>query len=188
VPCRGSSQEDAVASSADVVQLCLWSLNPAIAFRDLARGAHSLVLTSGTLAPMDTFASEVGCQSNPTPSDVSKQTPPPPAGPRFCSVFHGCNTLRMRHQSWPSDSVQWFTSYGTAALDTARVSRQLGVPFPIVLEAPHVINMDAQVWARAICQDVNSKPLIVRDMFASRSARIIAYAEADASAVQMMTY
>ena len=57
---RGSSQdEDATPRSAEVVQLCLWSLNPAIAFRDLARGAHSLVLTSGTLAPMDTFASEV---------------------------------------------------------------------------------------------------------------------------------
>ena len=61
VLCRGGSQEeDAAARSADVVQVCLWSLNPAIAFRDLARGAHSLVLTSGTLAPMDTFASEVG--------------------------------------------------------------------------------------------------------------------------------
>ena len=60
MPRRGSSQEDVTSSSADTVQLCLWSLNPAIAFRDLARGAHSLVLTSGTLAPMDTFASEVG--------------------------------------------------------------------------------------------------------------------------------
>ena len=43
-----------------------------------------------------------------------------------------------------------------------RLLRQLGVPFPIVLEAPHVINMDAQVWARAICQGADSKPLIVR--------------------------
>ena len=39
---------------------------------------------------------------------------------------------------------------------------QLGVPFPIALEAPHVINMDAQVWARAICQGADGRPLIVR--------------------------
>ncbi len=39
--------------------MCLWTLNPAIAFRNLAQRAHSLILTSGTLAPMDTFASEV---------------------------------------------------------------------------------------------------------------------------------
>ena len=59
--CRRDSQEDdAAPRSAEVVQLCLWSLNPAMAFRDLARGAHSLILTAGTLAPMDTFASEVG--------------------------------------------------------------------------------------------------------------------------------
>ena len=39
---------------------------------------------------------------------------------------------------------------------------QLGVPFPIVLEAPHIINMDAQVWARAISAGPDGKPLIVR--------------------------
>jgi len=83
--CRGSSQEDAIASSADVVQLCLWSLNPAIAFRDLARGAHSLVLTSGTLAPMDTFASEVGSHTHPTLC-VACEIPPLPPSCR-CSLL-----------------------------------------------------------------------------------------------------
>lgn len=37
----------------------LWCLNPAIAFWELNTKAHSIILTSGTLAPLDTFASEV---------------------------------------------------------------------------------------------------------------------------------
>ena len=42
-----------------MVQLCLWSMNPAVAFRGVSEAARCVVLTSGTLAPMDTFASEV---------------------------------------------------------------------------------------------------------------------------------
>lgn len=38
---------------------CLWCLNPAVAFRPVAETAHSVVLTSGTLAPLEGFASEV---------------------------------------------------------------------------------------------------------------------------------
>jgi Fanconi anemia group J protein len=56
---RDSQGEGATPPSSEVVQMCLWTLNPAIAFRNLAQRAHSLILTSGTLAPMDTFASEV---------------------------------------------------------------------------------------------------------------------------------
>lgn len=39
---------------------CLWSMNPAVAFKPVADAAHSVVLTSGTLAPLEGFASEVG--------------------------------------------------------------------------------------------------------------------------------
>ena len=41
------------------VQMCLWCLNPALAFNAMADPAHAIILTSGTLAPMATFASEV---------------------------------------------------------------------------------------------------------------------------------
>ena len=42
------------------MQLCLWSLNPAVAFKELTDKARCVVLTSGTLAPTESFASEVG--------------------------------------------------------------------------------------------------------------------------------
>ena len=38
----------------------LWCLNPAVAFRKLEGPTHSIILTSGTLSPMDSFASELG--------------------------------------------------------------------------------------------------------------------------------
>ena len=41
------------------VQLCLWCMNPAVAFRGLQQTASSVVLTSGTLSPLDSMAYEV---------------------------------------------------------------------------------------------------------------------------------
>lgn len=38
-------------------------MNPAVAFKLVADAAHSVVLTSGTLAPLEGFASEVGLLS-----------------------------------------------------------------------------------------------------------------------------
>ncbi|XP_037227472.1 Fanconi anemia group J protein isoform X4 [Falco rusticolus] len=43
----------------EVHMLNFWCLNPAVAFSDL-RGVRTIVLTSGTLSPMDSFSSELG--------------------------------------------------------------------------------------------------------------------------------
>ncbi|KAI1893387.1 hypothetical protein AGOR_G00123210 [Albula goreensis] len=40
--------------------LSFWCLNPAVAFFDLSRSVHTIVLTSGTLSPMGSFSSELG--------------------------------------------------------------------------------------------------------------------------------
>ena len=63
-----------------VTQLCLWALNPALAFRDVAEAARSVVLTSGTLAPMASFASEVRPQGN----GLSSPNALPPQLTRSC--------------------------------------------------------------------------------------------------------
>ncbi|KAF5455624.1 hypothetical protein F2P56_025180 [Juglans regia] len=42
--------------------LSLWCLNPAVVFRDIADLSLSVVLTSGTLSPMNSFSSELGVQ------------------------------------------------------------------------------------------------------------------------------
>ena len=56
---RAAEDEDARTTSGWAVQFCLWSLNPAVAFKELTDKARCVLLTSGTLAPMDSFASEV---------------------------------------------------------------------------------------------------------------------------------
>ncbi|ORZ33420.1 helicase C-terminal domain-domain-containing protein [Catenaria anguillulae PL171] len=43
-------------------KFALWCMNPAVTFRPLADSAHSIILTSGTLSPMATFASELGTE------------------------------------------------------------------------------------------------------------------------------
>lgn len=40
--------------------LNFWCLNPAVVFEDVREQARSVVLTSGTLSPMDSFQSELG--------------------------------------------------------------------------------------------------------------------------------
>uniref|UniRef100_K3ZQ62 Helicase ATP-binding domain-containing protein n=1 Tax=Setaria italica TaxID=4555 RepID=K3ZQ62_SETIT len=42
--------------------LSLWCLNPAVVFREIADLTLSVILTSGTLSPMGSFASELGVQ------------------------------------------------------------------------------------------------------------------------------
>ena len=61
-----------------VVEFSLWCLNPAVVFTPLSFGAHSVILTSGTLSPLDTFASELGTEFKqtleaPHVADVRKQ-------------------------------------------------------------------------------------------------------------------
>eukprot|EP00854_Cymbomonas_tetramitiformis_P002667 gene2667-3437_t len=46
-------------SSTWVVQFGLWLLNPAVAFAEVQKAAHSVVVTSGTLSPTASFASEL---------------------------------------------------------------------------------------------------------------------------------
>nr|XP_033778682.1 Fanconi anemia group J protein isoform X9 [Geotrypetes seraphini] len=43
-----------------VLVLNFWCLNPAVAFSEVSGNARSIVLTSGTLSPMESFSSELG--------------------------------------------------------------------------------------------------------------------------------
>ncbi|KAK0577247.1 hypothetical protein LWI29_030173 [Acer saccharum] len=73
--------------------LSLWCLNPAVVFRDVAELSLSVILTSGTLSPVNSFSSE------------------------------------------------------------------LGVQFGTCLEAPHVIDVESQVWASVISTGPGNYPL-----------------------------
>uniref|UniRef100_A0AAX7TDU6 DNA 5'-3' helicase n=1 Tax=Astatotilapia calliptera TaxID=8154 RepID=A0AAX7TDU6_ASTCA len=57
---RPRNRRQTVRVKAEVLTLSFWCLNPAVAFSDLSGSVHSIVLTSGTLSPMDSFSSELG--------------------------------------------------------------------------------------------------------------------------------
>ena len=44
------------------VEINIWCLSPAVVFSEIAEHAHSIILTSGTLSPMASFASELGTE------------------------------------------------------------------------------------------------------------------------------
>lgn len=44
-----------------VISIGLWCLNPAVGFGSMGSGTRSVILTSGTLSPMSSFSSELGC-------------------------------------------------------------------------------------------------------------------------------
>jgi hypothetical protein len=43
-------------------KFCLWCMNPAVAFEEIAKQTHSIILASGTLSPLDSFATELGVE------------------------------------------------------------------------------------------------------------------------------
>ncbi|CEP10455.1 hypothetical protein [Parasitella parasitica] len=45
-----------------VHKIGFWCLSPAIVFQDMCEKTHSVILTSGTLSPLNTFASELGVE------------------------------------------------------------------------------------------------------------------------------
>lgn len=56
---RGSYTADAKSNGWEL-KMCIWCLNAAVAFSDVVQQARSVILTSGTLSPMDSFAGELG--------------------------------------------------------------------------------------------------------------------------------
>lgn len=99
--------------------LCLWSMNPAVAFRPLVSSARSLILTSGTLSPLKAFASELGCEFKQTVEathvcDISKQL--------FCGSFvrsgHEMLDATYKNASRP----EFCSALGDAVLRVARLT------------------------------------------------------------------
>lgn len=56
---RGSYTVDAKNDGWEL-KMCIWCLNAAVAFSDVVQQARSVILTSGTLSPMESFAGELG--------------------------------------------------------------------------------------------------------------------------------
>ncbi|KAL5206580.1 hypothetical protein ABZP36_034789 [Zizania latifolia] len=88
--------------------MSLWCLNPAVVFRDIAELTLSVILTSGTLSPMGSFASELGvhfeaCMEAPHVINVDSQVfatllSSGPTGRRLNASYQNANELSFQDE------------------------------------------------------------------------------------------
>uniref|UniRef100_A0A7M4EV51 DNA 5'-3' helicase n=1 Tax=Crocodylus porosus TaxID=8502 RepID=A0A7M4EV51_CROPO len=98
---RSSRQKTAVH------MLNFWCLNPAVAFSDLSDNVRTIVLTSGTLSPMDSFSSELGVkfsiqlEANHVISNSQVWVGTIGAGPsgrKLCATFQHAETFEFQDE------------------------------------------------------------------------------------------
>ncbi|KAI8336223.1 hypothetical protein BC941DRAFT_428637 [Chlamydoabsidia padenii] len=117
-----------------VYKLGFWCHNPGIVFEELSSAAHSMILTSGTLSPLDTFASELETDFSATleanhvidPSQVWVGTVPVgPSGVTLKGVYSVV------------ESLQYQDDVGQALQDIINI-----VPFGILCFLPSYSTLD----------------------------------------------
>ncbi|KYO32220.1 Fanconi anemia group J protein isoform B [Alligator mississippiensis] len=90
-----------------VHMLNFWCLNPAVAFSDLSDNVRTIVLTSGTLSPMDSFSSELGVkfsiqlEANHVISNSQVWVGTIGAGPsgrKLCATFQHAETFEFQDE------------------------------------------------------------------------------------------
>ncbi|KAK9837585.1 hypothetical protein WJX74_000931 [Apatococcus lobatus] len=121
--CRGrrgaEGEEDVAKEEAPPIQMCLWCLNPALAFNAMADPAHAILLTSGTLAPLATFASELGAPFENTleaPHVVNMQKQV-----RACAIATGPDGFQLQATYRYNNHSAFQDSIGLAILEAAKV-------------------------------------------------------------------
>ncbi|KAE8781956.1 Fanconi anemia group J protein [Hordeum vulgare] len=99
--------------------MSLWCLNPAVVFQDIADITHSVILTSGTLSPMGSFASELGvqfdaCMEAPHVIDADSQV--------FASVLSSGPTTHRLNASYKSaDAYSFQDELGASIEEICRI-------------------------------------------------------------------
>lgn len=94
--------------------MSLWCLNPAIVFQDIADLTLSVILTSGTLSPMGSFASELGvqfeaCMEAPHVINVDSQV--------FATVLSSGPTTHRLNASYKTANAESFQDELGASLE-----------------------------------------------------------------------
>ncbi len=129
---RAAPREGAQDGPQWAVQLCLWSLNPAVVFEDVA----SQVLVQCRL-----------CWCRPRPAGLQPgralQQPARQAGRHFFHSAALTHRLPFRPPAFPQARSIVLTSGTLSPMDS--FASELGVTFHQRLEAPHVVDMARQV-------------------------------------------
>eukprot|EP00752_Nemacystus_decipiens_P006081 g5489.t1 len=115
---RGRNRGGAGSITAMETYLCFWCLSASTCFSEIDKQAHSIVLTSGTLSPLDSFAGELGIDfphrlEAPHVINVRKQCLVTSVG------FYGGVSLDSRYSN--QHDLKFQDALGNAILQHARV-------------------------------------------------------------------
>ena len=149
------------------VSFCAWCLNPAVAFKELEDQAHSVILTSGTLAPLATFASELGAAfvtelQAPHVVDIGKRLLA-----RTLPVIHN-KAIRCTYKNTDSSQLQDALGEGLVGLAGCVPDGMLVfLPSYTLLEKLKTRWMTTGVWRRLgrIKKEVLTEPKFAGDYF-----------------------
>ncbi|MEW5316785.1 MAG: hypothetical protein WDW38_008135 [Sanguina aurantia] len=150
---RGAAADPDTTNRADgpsfAVQLCLWTMSPAVVFAPLAAKTHSVVLTSGTLSPLESFAGELGV-AFPTRLeanhviDMRRQVWPAvipccPSGSLLCATYSHTSQVRFQDELGgavralcgviPDGVLLFLPSYGVMDVLVSRWQASEGIDF-----------------------------------------------------------
>ncbi|KAM0905112.1 hypothetical protein ACQ4PT_017554 [Festuca glaucescens] len=112
-------QREGISATEPRCVMSLWCLNPAVVFQDIADLTQSVILTSGTLSPMGSFASELGvqfdaCMEAPHVIDADSQV--------FASVLSsGPTTHRLNASYKTADAYSFQDELGASIEEICRI-------------------------------------------------------------------
>ncbi|KAM0877027.1 hypothetical protein ACQ4PT_035806 [Festuca glaucescens] len=112
-------QREGISATEPRCVMSLWCLNPAVVFQDIADLTQSVILTSGTLTPMGSFASELGvqfdaCMEAPHVIDADSQV--------FASVLSsGPTTHRLNASYKTADAYSFQDELGASIEEICRI-------------------------------------------------------------------
>lgn len=112
-----SSRRNSVDAQSEV-SLNFWCLNPAVAFNDLSDVTHSIILASGTLAPLNTFQSELGAEfpirlEAPHVLDANRAL--------ICSIGSGPSGIALKATRDFSSGDQFLDEFGQLLFEICKV-------------------------------------------------------------------
>jgi fanconi anemia group J protein len=141
-------------------ELSLWCLNASVPFAELSSKARSIIVTSGTLTPLESFAGELNlkfsiAKSLPHVVDVQKQV--------YTSVVAtGPGLVRMDTTYKNASNFQFQDSLGAAILEYCKI-----IPGGVLIFFPsyRLLNLLVQRWESSGCweQLEGIKGLVVRE-------------------------
>ncbi|KAL9550370.1 hypothetical protein PS6_005585 [Mucor atramentarius] len=155
---RRRRYQDPAKKSLWVHKIGFWCLNPAIIFSDMCKTTRSVILTSGTLSPLNTFASELGV---PFTGRLEANHVIKPSQVWVSSIPHGPNRIPLKCVYSNMESLAFQDEVGETLCDI--IER---VPYGVLVFMPSykALDMFTERWNNTGVMDrLKARKLVLTD-------------------------